>query len=217
MASAQGIQQRDNARPFVLTRSFFAGSQKFGAVWTGDNEAKWSHLKAASPMLLSMSIAGITFSGADVGGFFGDPEPELLLRWYQVAAFQPFFRGHAHVDSKRREPWLFGEPYTTNIRAAIRQVLNPSTLLTTHVRPLDAHILHNLQRYAFLPYVYSLFQHAASTGTPVMRPLWLEFPKDKQLFGVEQEFMLGGALLVAPIFSAGATSTSVYLPMGTVW
>ena len=95
MATQQGHIKRYNARPFVLTRSFFAGSQKYGAVWTGDNAAEWSHLQAATPMLLSLNVAGIVFSGADVGGFFGNPDEELLSRWYQAAAFQPFFRGHA--------------------------------------------------------------------------------------------------------------------------
>jgi alpha 1,3-glucosidase len=105
MATHMGLKKRDNARSFVLTRSFFAGSQQYGAVWTGDNKADWAHLAAATPMLLSLGVAGIVFSGADVGGFFGDPEPELLARWYQAGAFQPFFRGHAHIDAKRREPW----------------------------------------------------------------------------------------------------------------
>ncbi len=88
---------RDNARAFVLTRSFFSGSQKYAAMWTGDNKAEWSHLKAAQPMLLSLAVAGFSFTGADVGGFFGDPQVDLLVRWYQAAAFHPFFRGHAHI------------------------------------------------------------------------------------------------------------------------
>lgn len=193
LATADGLVQRDNARPFVLTRSFFAGSQKYGAVWTGDNEAKWSHLEAAAPMLLSLNVAGITFSGADVGGFFGDPEPELILRWYQAAAFQPFFRGHAHIDAKRREPWLFGEPWTSHIRAAIRR------------------------RYAFLPLIYTVFQQSSQTGQPVMRPLWMEFPEDKTTFDIEQEFMLGGALLIKGVTAKQQLTTSVYLPGPAVW
>ena len=120
MATELGQVQRSNERSFVLTRSFFAGSQRYGAVWTGDNTATWKHLESTVPMLLSLNAGGIVFSGADVGGFFGDPDAQLLTRWYQQAAFQPFFRGHAHIDSKRREPYLFGEPYTSAIREAIR-------------------------------------------------------------------------------------------------
>ena len=79
--------QRDaypERRPFVLTRAFFSGSQRYAAVWTGDNKASWAHLAASTPMLLSLSVAGLPFVGADVGGFFGNPDPALLVRWYQV-------------------------------------------------------------------------------------------------------------------------------------
>eukprot|EP00455_Lapot_gusevi_P019430 TRINITY_DN2078_c0_g2_i3.p1 TRINITY_DN2078_c0_g2~~TRINITY_DN2078_c0_g2_i3.p1 ORF type:complete len:708 (-),score=158.67 TRINITY_DN2078_c0_g2_i3:945-3068(-) len=147
MATADGLVLRSSRsdRPFVLSRSFFAGSQRFGAVWTGDNRASWDHLRASMPMLLSLNVAGIPFSGADVGGFFGDPDPELLVRWYQAGAYQPFFRGHAHIDTKRREPWLFGEQNTALIRNAIRS------------------------RYMILPYIYTCFYLAASSGMPVMR------------------------------------------------
>uniref|UniRef100_A0A8C3HFX7 Glucosidase alpha, neutral C n=1 Tax=Chrysemys picta bellii TaxID=8478 RepID=A0A8C3HFX7_CHRPI len=169
MATAEGLIKRSGGqkRPFVLTRSFFAGSQKYGAVWTGDNVAEWSYLKISIPMLLTISIAGISFCGADVGGFIGDPEPELLVRWYQAGAYQPFFRGHANIESKRREPWLFGDENTRIIREAIRE------------------------RYTLLPYLYSLFYRAHTTAEPVMRPLWVEFPKEQETFGVEDEYMLG--------------------------
>ena len=190
MATQQGHIKRDNARPFVLTRSFFAGSQKYGAVWTGDNAAEWSHLQAATPMLLSLNVAGIVFSGADVGGFFGNPDEELLSRWYQAAAFQPFFRGHAHIDTKRGEPWLFGEKYADLIRDAIRR------------------------RYAFLPYIYTVFHEASTTGMPIMRPLWAHYPTDSKCVGVEDSFLLGRDVLVHPITQAGKTSATLYLPPG---
>lgn len=188
MATAAGVQKRNNARPFVLTRSFFAGSQQYGAVWTGDNKADWDHLKASIPMLLSMNVAGIVFSGADVGGFFGNPSTELLVRWYQAAAFQPFFRGHAHIDTDRREPWLFGETNTNLIRSAIRR------------------------RYAYLPYIYTLFAHSSVSGLPIMRPMWVEFPDEIEQFGVEDQFFLGPSLLVHPVTDQGKTSVVVNLP-----
>ncbi|XP_065451431.1 neutral alpha-glucosidase C isoform X2 [Chrysemys picta bellii] len=190
MATAEGLIKRSGGqkRPFVLTRSFFAGSQKYGAVWTGDNVAEWSYLKISIPMLLTISIAGISFCGADVGGFIGDPEPELLVRWYQAGAYQPFFRGHANIESKRREPWLFGDENTRIIREAIRE------------------------RYTLLPYLYSLFYRAHTTAEPVMRPLWVEFPKEQETFGVEDEYMLGNALLVHPVIEQEATTVNVLLP-----
>ncbi|GAB5572539.1 neutral alpha-glucosidase C isoform X2 [Prionailurus iriomotensis] len=200
MATAEGLIQRSKGkeRPFVLTRSFFAGSQKyetrFCAVWTGDNTAEWSYLKISIPMLLTLSITGIPFCGADVGGFIGNPEAELLVRWYQAGAYQPFFRGHATMNTKRREPWLFGEEHTRLIREAIRQ------------------------RYTLLPYWYSLFYRAHVAAEPVMRPLWIEFPEELNTFGVEDEYMLGSALLVHPVTEPKATTVSVFLPgSNEVW
>ncbi len=86
MATAQGLVDRNdppNRRPFVLSRAFFAGSQRYGAIWTGDNRASWDHLAVATPMLLTQGIAGLPFSGADVGGFFGNPDEQLLVRWLE--------------------------------------------------------------------------------------------------------------------------------------
>ncbi|XP_058017993.1 neutral alpha-glucosidase C isoform X2 [Ahaetulla prasina] len=190
MATAEGLVKRTGGleRPFVLTRSFFAGSQKYGAVWTGDNTADWSYLKISIPMLLTISIAGISFCGADVGGFIGNPEPELLVRWYQAGALQPFFRGHASIDTKRREPWLFGENNTKMIREAIKE------------------------RYSLLPYLYTLFYQAHSMAEPVMRPLWVDFPKQLETFGLEDEYMLGSALLVHPITAPKISTVNVFLP-----
>mmetsp|Transcript_3080 Transcript_3080/g.3314 ORF Transcript_3080/g.3314 Transcript_3080/m.3314 type:complete len:99 (+) Transcript_3080:1250-1546(+) len=89
-------------------------------MWTGDNAAEWSHLKISVPMLLSMNTAGFSFTGADVGGFFNNPSSELLIRWYQLATFYPFCRAHAHIETHRREPWLFGKDVTLKIRSALR-------------------------------------------------------------------------------------------------
>lgn len=196
MATVNGLARRSpQQRPFVLSRSFYAGSQRWGAVWTGDNAAEWSHLRVSIPMLLSMGVAGLPFVGADVGGFFGNPDGELMTRWYQIGAFYPFFRGHAHHDTKRREPWLFGEPYTASIRAAIRS------------------------RYAMLPYIYTVFAENSRTGTPVARPLWSEFPADAAALTVDDAMMVGSALLVCPVLEAGQAERSCYLPggAGTVW
>ncbi|XP_072023564.1 neutral alpha-glucosidase AB-like isoform X2 [Amphiura filiformis] len=194
-ATADGQIKRSDGkeRPFVLSRAFFAGSQRYGAIWTGDNMAEWSHLKASIPMLLSISLAGIPFIGADVGGFFRNPDSELLTRWYQAGAYQPFFRAHAHLDSKRREPWLL----PANNMAAIRKVIR--------------------ERYALLPYWYTLFYRAHKTGIPVMRPMWVEFPSDEKTFDMEDQYMIGDALLVKPVTTAGTTHQTTYLPGEDVW
>ena len=204
-ATAMGLEQRkemkqdwmdwnpqsptENSRPFVLSRAFWAGSQRFGAIWTGDNTAQWGHLKIASPMLLSINLAGLSFAGSDIGGFFGEPGAELFTRWYQAGAFTPFFRGHAHHDTKRREPWSYGEPYTTIHRTTA------------------------IMRYTLLPYWYSTFYEAYTAGIPVMRTMFTEFPSDPSTFSIDDQWMVGSALLVKPVTESGATSVQVYLPI----
>ena len=97
-------------------------------------------------------------TGADVGGFFGNADSELLVRWNQLGTYYPFFRGHGHLETKRREPWLFGEDNTRRNRDSLRE------------------------RYALLPYLYTLFWESHTQGTPIMRPLWYEFPEVSALW-----------------------------------
>ncbi|KAJ2720051.1 glucosidase II [Coemansia sp. Benny D115] len=195
-ATAEGLLTREEppTRPFVLSRAYFAGSQRYGAIWTGDNTANWEHLKASIPMILSNNIAGLHFIGADVGGFFENPDPQLLTRWYQLGIWYPFFRAHAHIDTKRREPWLFGEPYLTHIRDAIRE------------------------RYRLLPYWYTLFREASVSGMPIIRPMWMEFPKVPSLFAKEDSFMVGSAIMVvSPTSSESSETIGVQLPTQENW
>jgi len=180
---------RPNERPFILTRSFFVGSQKHCAAWTGDNMAKWTHLRASIPMILSLSSVGISFSGADVGGFFYNPENEnLLIRWYQAGAFQPFFRAHAHIETKKREPWMFNDQ--------VRDLIGESLKL----------------RHRIMPYYYTLFYEAHLNGMPPMRPLFAHFGSDEKTFNVENAHMVGDALLVHPVLEDNVNSIDVYLP-----
>ncbi|XP_071696855.1 probable glucan 1,3-alpha-glucosidase [Rutidosis leptorrhynchoides] len=195
MATSDGLLKREGGkdRPFVLSRAFFPGTQRYGTVWTGDNTAEWEQLRVSIPMILTLGLTGITFAGADVGGFFGNPDTELLVRWYQVAAYLPFFRGHAHHDTKRREPWLFGERNTELMRDAIRV------------------------RYTLLPYFYTLFREANITGVPVARPLWMEFPNDEATFNNDEAFMVGNGLLVQGVYTERAKDVTVYLPKDETW
>jgi len=193
MATANGLVKRHekrNERPFVLTRAYFAGSQRHGAMWTGDNAATWEHLEISTPMLLTQGIAGFPFSGADVGGFFGNPDEDLLVRWYQAATYQPFFRAHAHLETKRREPWLFGEETLKLTRRAV------------------------LTRYALLPYLYTRFAESARSGLPVMRPLWMHYPADEETVDMDTQFLCGRDILVHPVAKKDARSARVYLPEG---
>ena len=189
-ATYDALLHRDypSRRPFVLTRSFFAGSQRLGAMWTGDNQADWSHLAASVPMVLAQNIAGFPFAGADVGGFFGNPSKELQTRWYQAGAFYPFFRGHAHIDTRRREPYLLGEPYTSIMAQAIRL------------------------RYQLLPAWYTAFHEAATTGAPIVRPNYYVHPSDEKGFALDDQFYIGSTgLLVKPVTAENVMKVDVYV------
>lgn len=176
-------------RPFVLTRSFYAGSQRLGAMWTGDNQASWEYLAAATPMILAQGISGFPFAGADVGGFFGNPEPDLQSRWFQAGAFYPFFRGHAHIDARRREPYLLPEPHRSIITAALRL------------------------RYSLLPAWYTAFYHANQDGSPILRPLYWTHPSEEGGFGIDDQFFVGTTgLLVKPVVEKDKTTADIYIP-----
>ena len=190
-ATYQALLERKKGelrRPFVLTRAYYAGSQRLGAMWTGDNEASWGHLAAAAPMLLNNGIAGFPFAGADVGGFFGDPSKELLTRWYQAGAFYPFLRAHAHLDTRRREPYLAGEPYTSIMTRALRL------------------------RYQLLPAWYTAFHEASVDGSPIIRPHYYVFPSDERGFAIDDQYFLGSTgLLAKPVVTQGVQSVDIYL------
>ncbi len=175
-ATWDGLKALDpDARPFVLTRASYAGGQRYAATWTGDNSSTWGQLRLSVPQLLNLGLSGFAHAGADVGGFCGEPSPELLTRWIQVGAFTPLFRDHTDKGTAAQEPWVHGEPH-----ASIRR------------RAIEA-------RYRLLPYLYALADEAAQSGMPLMRPLFLEFPETlAELSGDDTPFLLGPSLLIAP-------------------
>lgn len=190
MGTFDGLLKRDpNQRPFILTRAHFAGSQRYAAIWTGDNMAEWGHLQHSIKMCLSESVAGFSFCGADVGGFFGNPDADLYERWYQTGIFLPFFRAHSHIDTKRREPWLFPEKTRLVVREAIRK------------------------RYSYLPLWYTMFYEHEISGSPVMLPLLAHYPMDKEAFAIENAFLLQDRLMVRPVTQQGVSKVDVYFPV----
>jgi alpha-glucosidase len=168
------LKLEPDLRPFVLTRAAYAGTQRYASTWTGDNTASWNHLRLSVPQLLNLGLSGFALAGADIGGFNGSPTPELLTRWTEVAAFNPFFRNHAAKGTRDREPWVDGPEH-----GAIRK------------RYIET-------RYRLVPYVYTGIEEASRTGVPLMRPLFLEFPKQTDLVANGEEYMFGRSLLVAP-------------------
>jgi alpha-glucosidase len=193
-ATFEGLRKlRPGQRPLVLTRAGYAGVQRYSAVWTGDNSANWPHLALTIPMLTNLSVSGVPFVGADIGGFMGDPSAELYTRWLQAAALTPFFRTHSTDTSAPREPWVFGAEYERINRAAIEL------------------------RYRLLPYLYSLFAESEKSGLPPMRPLWFAYPGDAGASLVEDQYLVGGDLLVAPVVREGMVKRTVYFPKGDAW
>ncbi|AET38572.1 glucan 1,3-alpha-glucosidase ROT2 Ecym_3060 [Eremothecium cymbalariae DBVPG len=181
----------EDKRAFVLTRSFFAGSQRTAASWTGDNAANWDYLKISIPMILSSNIAGMPFIGADVGGFSGDPQTELLVRWYQTGIWYPFFRGHAHIETKRREPYLLPEPAKSIVRESLKL------------------------RYALLPTLYTAFHDANVSGIPIMNPMFYVKPNLEDVYSIDDQFYVGQhGILVKPITTKNVTKTTIYFPPG---
>jgi alpha-glucosidase len=168
-------------RPFVLTRAAYAGAQRYGVTWTGDNSSSWNHLRLATPMIENLGLSGFAFCGADVGGYAGTPPNDLLTKWFEIGAFQPIDRDHTEKGTGDQEPWVGGEE-----QEAIRR------------RFVET-------RYRLMPYLYTLAEEASQTGLPVVRPLFLEFPDaapDRHPLDIDlgsgAEFMLGSSLLVAP-------------------
>ncbi|MDE2135046.1 MAG: DUF4968 domain-containing protein [Alphaproteobacteria bacterium] len=184
------LQLAPDERPFVLTRASYAGGQRYALTWTGDNTASWNHLRLSVPMLLNLGLSGFAYSGADVGGFGGSPNADLLTRWMEVAAFTPFYRNHSVKGSLQREPWVDGPA-----QEAIRW-----------------HYIE--ERYRLLPYIYALADENARTGLPLMRPIFLEFPdvlNARADFGYE--FLLGDHLLIAmPPYGESLVPFDVPLP-----
>lgn len=192
-ASLEALQRhRPDKRPVNITRAGYAGTQRYATSWTGDVSSEWDHLRLTIPKLLNLGMSGVPFTGPDVGGFRGDTNAELLTRWTQAACLMPFFRNHSAIDTVRQEPWAFGEPYLSHIRAAIEL------------------------RYRLMPYLYAVAAQAVEYGYPMVRPLASVSPAEEALWEVDDAFMLGDALLVAPVLTEGATRRDVRLPLG-VW
>ena len=178
-----------NQRLFHLNRSGFAGSQRFSIFpWSGDISRSWSGLQAQLPLMLGMSMSGIPYIHADAGGFAGgEGDNELYVRWLQYAAFTPIFRPHGtalfEVDKNAfsfpSEPALIDTPY----RGYAKQVVH--------------------LRYSMLPYNYTLAYKQASKGEPLVAPLYYYYPKDTAAINVQDEFMWGENILVAPVLEKG--------------
>lgn len=188
-------RHRPDRRPWLLTRSGWAGVQRYAWTWTGDVATSWTMLHRTLCTTLNLTMSGIPYTGPDVGGFSGDPSPELYTRWFQMAAWLPFFRSHSIFTMPSREPWNAAGPHLEAIREAMTW------------------------RYRLIPYLYTQAWLTSLGGDPPILPVWWPTqgapPEDPDLLAIDDEFLVGPDLLVAPVFELGATRRSVRFPPGS--
>ncbi|KAI0968937.1 glycosyl hydrolases family 31-domain-containing protein [Xylaria arbuscula] len=182
------LTRRPNSRPFVLTRSTFAGAGTKAAHWFGDNDSNWDDYRATISQMLSFAaVHAMPMVGSDVCGFNGKAQEEMCARWALLGAFQPFYRNHADISAPNQEFYLW-ESVTKAAQKAI-----------------DA-------RYRLLDYIYTAMYRAASTGAPIVNPLFFIYPNDAETFAIDLQWFYGDAVLVSPVTDDNATSVTFYLP-----
>jgi alpha-D-xyloside xylohydrolase len=187
-------------RVYILTRSAFAGSQRYAAsTWSGDIDCDFNTYRRQIPAGLNYAAAGMPYWTTDIGGYWGHPgrvdwttseSNEVFTRWFQYGAFCPIFRVHGGGSRE-----LYGDQWTAETKANLLEIDN--------------------LRYRLMPYIYSLAWKVTSEGYTIMRPLVFDYPTDSQVFDIKDQFLFGPALLVNPVTAAGVTSRDVYLPGGT--
>ena len=191
-ATYEGLERlQPDRRPYVITRAAYAGVQRFSTMWTGDTNSTWDALSLNIPMFTSLGLSGEPFVGSDIGGFIGRGNGELLVRSYQIGFLAPFCRNHKQIDGYDQEPWRFGKYYED----IIRRYLN--------------------LRYQLLPFLYTALEEAHRTGVAPFRPLLLNYQDDPNTYNLDDQFMVGEDLLLAPILKPDVTRRLVYLPAGT--
>ena len=187
-------EKNPHIRPWIYSRSGYAGIQKYARTWSGDNSSNFRTLRYNQFQSLSMGISAIPFVGHDLGGFYGpEPSAELLVRCCQSAIFQSRFVIHSwREDDRPTEPWKFPE-----VLPLIREAL--------------------LDHYRHIPYIYNEARHSSLTGEPLERLLLLEYPDDDTLETSLEDFMFGRSVLKAPVLNQGQTQKTVRFPEGDSW
>jgi alpha-glucosidase len=192
-ATYEGLERlKPDQRPYVITRAGYAGVQRYSTMWIGDTNSTWEALGLNIAMFTTLGLSGEPFVGGDVGGFMGRGNGELLVRSYQIAFLTPFCRNHKTIDGYDQEPWRFGSQYEEIIRQYLKL------------------------RYSLLPFLYTTLEEAHRTGVPLFRPLLLNYQDDANTYNLDDQFMVGDDLLVAPIVRPDVVQRRVYLPRG-IW
>jgi len=184
------LKSMPDRRTFILSRSGFAGIQRYAANWMGDNLSRWDHLWVSIAMGSGLGISGQPFVGADIGGFAGHSHAELFLRWMQYGTLTPFCRNHSNMGNVDQYAWAFGTVVEDHVRAAVKL------------------------RYRLLPYIYTAFLRASESGEPVQRPMIFDHQYDGSVRDLDNQYLFGRDLLVAPVTEPAITARQVYLPAG---
>ena len=191
MGTVDGLRKTmPDLRTFVLSRAGSAGIQRYAANWMGDNMSRWDHLWLSIPMGNGLSVSGQSFVGTDIGGFAEDTNAELYARWIQYGALTPFARVHSVINTIDQYVWSFGEQVLNIARESLKL------------------------RYRLLPYIYTSFVTSSEFGTPIQAPLVFYFQDDQIAQTIDDQYMFGPRLMVAPVYQPGQRSRKVYLPEG---
>eukprot|EP00106_Octopus_bimaculoides_P008930 XP_014776372.1 PREDICTED: lysosomal alpha-glucosidase-like [Octopus bimaculoides] len=177
-------------RPFLISRSTFSGSGRYGGHWTGDNLATYQDMASSVTDIINFNLFGIPMVGADICGFNKETTKELCQRWYQLGAFYPFSRSHNSIKLKDQDPAAFGKAFSESTKKAY------------------------MTRYSLLPYLYTLFYKSHATGSAVARPLFYDFSNDKATYALDTQFFWGSSLLISPVLQSGVQKVLAYFPQG---
>jgi alpha-glucosidase (family GH31 glycosyl hydrolase) len=190
-AAYESFQKHLGRRGFNLTREGYAGIQRYPYIWAGDWPSRWKFFAPVVRGGLNLALSGVGIWGHNAGGFEEVATEELYIRWTAFGFFNPVshFLGMEHPTYK--EPWRYGE------------------------RAVAAFRKYAQLRYRLMPYIYTLAHQVYAEGVPMMRPLVLEYPDDPRVYAIDDQYLFGDALMIAPVTQEGASGRSIYLPAGT--
>ena len=210
------LSTNPNIRPWSLHRNGYPGIAQWGGwVWSGDTESTWKTLEAQIAVGINYSMSIGPFWGSDIGGFYSTPDMtgEMFARWVQFGAFCASFRSHGRPWMMHL-PWGWGGSYFGPLERPVNQLPPERTLFNKAIEPVAKQYVE--LRYQLLPYNYTLAWEARNTGLPMMRAMWMHYPKDATSRKIGDQYLWGKNMLIAPVYEKDATSREVYLPEG-VW